>query len=317
LNSCNRQPFTAVGNDHWQTLVANKPGIKSCKRVSAALYDKVKRAACLLFGLLLCNLAHAQVESGTIVVFQFVNGKFIIAADSRTTSGTTPPVDTYCKIATVGNQLVVARTGGVSHTTVGLRDLSKAWNAKEQLRTVISEHPIKPDEPVGAQIGVIADAWADIVKSDWLALYVIHPEQVRQIADKQHGGLSLGVFALTLGNTIGITDRSITFADGVIKTNTSAIGACVFAPCAAGTTDVFDEYVAGKTARAAAETYTASPEVLRSMGPDAAKLVRLADLAVAFDKSGTIGGRIDALELNLGGQKRWLQRKDNCPETDE
>jgi hypothetical protein len=317
LNPCDSEPRTIFPDDDRETPITHEPRIKASKRIAAALYHKMKVVTYLLGILLLCNLAHAQIESGTIIVFQFVNGKFIIAADSRSTNPPAPPNDTYCKITTFGNQLIVARTGGVSHQSQGLLDLSKTWDARGQINAALSKHPIKPDTPVREQIDAIADAWADIVKSDWLATYVIHPEQVRQIAVRQNGGLSLGIFALALGNQINITERRVSFADGYVSTDKPSIGFCRFGPCAAGTTDIFEEYISGKTERAAAERYDASPEVIRSVGRDMAKIIRLVDLAVAFDKSGTIGGKIDAVELSLGGGKRWLQRKEQCAEDDQ
>lgn len=86
-------------------------------------------------------------------------------------------------------------------------------------------------------------------------------------------------------------------------------------PCAAGMTKIVSEYDLGTSERARKETWSASPKVLKWMGPGAARIIRLVDLTVAYDERiGTVGGPIDALELFPNGGLRWIQRKQNCPE---
>ena len=312
------QPIPFRANDNREAAFTCKSVVETCDRTAAALYRKMKRMAYLLLALLICSLTHAQISSGTVVVFQLVNGKFIIAADSRASnSNGTPPTDTYCKIATLGEQFVFARTGAGSYESLRLRDLMKTWDARDDLSAALSKNPISDKVTAEKQVTAIADTWAEFMKNDWFRIYLLRPEDVLKLAKKQNGGLTFGIFALAVSGDIGVTWRRITFTDGIVGSETPPIDVgCIIHPCAAGMTDVVDEYLLRNSKRARAETYSASPEVLVGMGKDMVEIIRLVDLTEAFDKSGAVGGSIDALELSLGGGKRWIQRKNNCPETD-
>jgi hypothetical protein len=48
-------------------------------------------------------------------------------------------------------------------------------------------------------------------------------------------------------------------------------------------------------------------------GPTILRVFRLVDLARAYDSTGEIGGKIDAVELLGNRTVRWFARKDNCP----
>jgi len=50
----------------------------------------------------LCPVAEAQVQSGTLVVAYYSKDQIAVAADSRSTDGPNgPPNDCYCKIAAI------------------------------------------------------------------------------------------------------------------------------------------------------------------------------------------------------------------------
>jgi len=81
---------------------------------------------------LFLNAALAQVQSGTIIVFQFTGDKFVVAADSR--SGPPkdyhrPPEDDYCKIAVFAHKFVFAASGTYAYRK-GESDYAKGGKAK-------------------------------------------------------------------------------------------------------------------------------------------------------------------------------------------
>ena len=71
---------------------------------------------------------------------------------------------------------------------------------------------------------------------------------------------------------------------------------------------ILADYARQGDAEWAKESQTIAPEAR-----DAFRLIRLIELTIAEDTSGTVGGPIDALELRRGGEVRWIARKDNCP----
>jgi hypothetical protein len=63
----------------------------------------IKKSLCFIFAVVLSYPAAAQVTSGTIAIFDFTKDQVVFAADSRGV-GNGPPVDSECKIETLGNQ---------------------------------------------------------------------------------------------------------------------------------------------------------------------------------------------------------------------
>jgi hypothetical protein len=74
------------------------------------------------------------------------------------------------------------------------------------------------------------------------------------------------------------------------------------------------EFLKQQTARAKIEAKTWKPP--KGSNPsdyDILKVIRLIQLAIQYDKSGAIGGKIDAVQLNRNGTLNWFARKDYCP----
>jgi hypothetical protein len=72
--------------------------------------------------------------------------------------------------------------------------------------------------------------------------------------------------------------------------------------CATGKLEIFNKYITtGKKFMAA--------------DPALSRVTKLVELTIAEDKSGTVHGPIDAVELSKDGTIRWHKRKDNCPES--
>lgn len=318
MNSRDKKLFPAFADYDRGAPLAGKSRIKSSERIASTPHRKMKRCACLAISFFIPSLAQAQVHAGTIIVYQLTNGKFILAADSRDTINRSkglpvPPNDKYCKITTFGRRFVFAPTGVSIYDSHGL-GIVKTWDVNEILKAVIAEHPISDNIDARKQLNAIADAWVDSMKKEFWNMYLFYPYWVPGIAKEQGGELTTGIFALATNNQVVFTTRHIRFDDGIIWTMSGQVGTCEAHPCAAGATDIATEYIFGTSERARAETYV-SPAILSFTDRAAFKIIRIAEIAVALDTSETLGGDVDALELSPTGGKRWLQRKDNCPET--
>ena len=251
------------------------------------------------------TMAHAQVRSGTIVVFQLKDNQFSIAADSRSILNGIPN-DSECKIMALNSNFVGAISGGSGYRNGrNVFDPAEPWNGLEEMRRIAKGEMHTPSPSHTPTVDGIAEAWANTVKLDWANTYAVHPELVIETARRNQGLLTNGIFALAYNGTVSLTGRTVLFNGGEMTVVPHNGRDCVL-PCAAGTLDVFNEMVLQTTPRSKAEySHFSGPSILR--------VFRLANLARAYDHSGTIGGPIDALELFNDGTIRWFARKDNCP----
>jgi hypothetical protein len=141
---------------------------------------------------------------------------------------------------------------------------------------------------------------------------------VTALAKKNNGQLTKGVFAIEVAGVVAIAYRSIIFADGGPTVDPADLPDCHAAPCALGKSDVYVEYVLTKQSeRAKKETWKAPPSVLKKMSPETFKIIRIADLTIAYEPSGTVGGKVDAVELWKNGSLHWIQKKSDCPDSSD
>jgi hypothetical protein len=262
----------------------------------SAFDHEMKWMICILAIVVAIQYAYAQVGSGTIVVYQVLENKFIVAADSRVVLNGIPS-DTNCKIAAFREQVIFTASGGPAFFPFGPTDPAPAWNAFAEAKRAIllnaNTHSLDS----------IADAWASQMKSNWEILYRSHPALVKELATRENGGLTNGLFATATDKKIVIVGRAITFKDGVVGASPPPVDIaklCQIGPCAIGKVDIFHEYIAGKSERAKRETWSASPAVLNYMGTEMVRIIRLADLTIAYDPA-YVAGAIDALELAADG----------------
>jgi hypothetical protein len=258
------------------------------------------------------ELAHSQINSGSLIVFQVVDGKFIMAADSREVLNGIPN-DSNCKIAAFSDQLLFGATG-VPRITSFPPDIFSDWDALEELKKVVNTTTFINTVDAATKVATIADKWARALQFDWRVLYVIHPKNVEDIARHQRGNLINGIFAVSVGDHVALTVRSIILSNKVPTIDRPDVFQCGVLPCAAGITDIVTEYVHRTSQRANQETWSASPILLQRAIPEMLKVIRLVDLTIAFDPTGFVGGHIDAVELDYDGSIKWFQRPD-CPET--
>jgi hypothetical protein len=265
----------------------------------------------LFFGaylFLIVYAAHAQVGTGSIVTFRLAHNKFVIAADSRVILENGVPDDHECKIAAFKSKGVIfAATNGVRYVNKGINDPMPSWNAIDDARSVIAEGT---KGRINA-VDIIAANWESSMQKRWSQMLFYFPDTIRSLASKNNGGLTNAIFAGARGRSIDLVMTSLVLNNNSVKVERH-IQNCTAAPCASGETDVFNKYMSsGK------EFMAASPKLIASVGYELLRVIKLVDLSVAEDKTGTIHGPVDAVELSNNGTIRWHQKKCNCPENSD
>ncbi|MFZ3369526.1 MAG: hypothetical protein WA239_20625 [Candidatus Sulfotelmatobacter sp.] len=272
----------------------------------------MKWVACLFISVLTSQLAHSQINSGSILIFQLAHDKFLMAADSRMMLEGKAS-DGNCKIAAFGDHLVFGVTASPKYIPLVV-DLAPAWDAMKEVKNAITLTALSQGNSA-ARVIAIADTWARHMHFNWQNLFSIHPELVRKVAEDDNGGLTEGVFAAGGNGDIALTARRINFTNDIITIEyADFISTCGVAICASGMLDIFTEYTKKTSQRAKDESWTFPPSLLGRTSPEMLRIVRLVDLAIAYDQSGTVGGSIDAVELDADGSIHWFQNP-NCPET--
>lgn len=273
----------------------------------------MKRAAYIVIALLISQSAYSQISSGTLIVFQSVNNKFMIAADSRGSFNDSPH-DTYCKIAAFRHQVIFAVGSGPFYVP-GNPDPAPAWDATDEAHKAIAANASKRSDDSVSRVKSIADRWAENMKIDWQILNAFHPDLVNKFALDEHGNLTTGIFAAVSHGSVSFTVRSIVFNNGLIAIAIHDTG-CTTGPCASGTTDIFTEFVRGKTERAKKEARRSAP-LPKGMSRKMLHIIRLVELTIIYDTTHVVGGPIDAVELSGNGGIRWRQLKCNCPKNQD
>lgn len=277
------------------------------------------RGLLLLLGFyfLAVNATHAQVKTGTIVIFQLTDDKFVVAADSRAMIGNNPPDDTNCKISAFKmHRTVFAASGPVSYPKSSPADPTPSWNAVSEARRAVGRRANKRID-AAREVQLIASNWADNMLVNWRLTHLHHPDYVAGLAKKNNGQLTKAVFAIGRAGEIAFAYRSIIFVDDGPTVDPAALPDCHVAPFALGKSDIYVEYVVTKqTERAKKETWKA-PATLKKMSPEMFKAIRIADLTIAYEPSGTVGGKVDAAELWKDGSVHWIQKKCNCPDSSD
>ena len=211
-----------------------------CKRIVAAVQSKMQWRTCLLV-LFAFQPAYAQIGSGSVVVFELINKKFTVAADSRVTLNGVRS-DTYCKILAFRQQMVFAAVGNVVYIP-GRIDISPRWSATEEARKAVEALASGSSHSSIVEVTQIAELWANNMESNWQFLSLSHRELVRKLAKRGGGLLTVGIFAAAVDGNITLTERAIILRD---DSPTIALfpqmGRCIFGPCAIGMTGVFAKY---------------------------------------------------------------------------
>jgi hypothetical protein len=282
------------------------------ERIVATLENRMKHLLFLGCYSIVVYSAHAQVNTGTIVVFQLTNEKFVIAADSRGVVADKPPEDTHCKIAAFKSHHVVFAVSGAAYASpLGIADQMPSWNAIDEAgKVVLAEESMEPANVVDAILN-ISSAWETRMLFLWTEMMLYHPENVREVAARGKGHLTTGIFAVARNGSIAYRLAMIVFDNGK-PVALHPDRDCQNWPCADGMADVAGRYIESDT-----EFMTAYPTTIKSWGYELLRVVRLVDLTIAYDPSGTVHGPIDALELLNDGTISWRRKKGNCPENQD
>jgi hypothetical protein len=277
---------------------------------------KLELLAILASICLCCSPACGQVASGTVIVFQLTKNEFVIAADSRALFSNKPPDDTQCKIASLDSHFVIGVDGAASYIP-GEADLIRpSWNAIEVAKRIAGLYAPAPSQGPEATVMAIADLWARELKNNWGILYSAYPERVKEAAKMSNdSALTNGLFAFAQNGEIAFTVRTIVVGDLGIQVSTPFLPDCTAKPCASGQIDIAMEFLKATSERAKKEQAKQAHANSKSgtLESDMARAVRLVDLTIAYDKTGTVGGPVDGLELLSNGSVRWYRRKKNCP----
>ena len=275
--------------------------------------------------------ACAQIESGTIIVLNITKDKIIMAADSRV--GSIPPDDTHCKIFAFGHKTLFTGTGNANVIPWGF-PLLQGWRDADVAHTIIAAHRDEHTD-AASRLNTIADQWADTIRGNWENMLHWHPNDVLQAARKNNHVLTVGLFIeqhhwwaaviLLVENPLPRVGYMI-MRDGDFgkkcwpchQKRSSQI-------CALGEYQPIEtianfcsENTSKRTLKQDWATWTkqASPQ-LRKLTKDELWPMRLAELAIAKDTSGTVHLPVDLIETVPNGSVRWLYKKPNCPENQD
>ena len=232
-----------------------------------------------------------------------------MAADSRSVYQEVPN-DRDCKIAVIDRQFVFATSGLVGYVSRE-GDAVQGWMNVQEAEAAVHSRVARTDQAMN-RVQNIANAWAERVRVHYQLLSYWHPDLAAEAVQRGKGGFTSAIFAGPASNgNIDYAIREIRIHNNRPEIAIPVID-CQTAPCAYGSTDVFTEYFHLTSERAREQQSTFSPSLLERVGIETLRAIRLADLTVAYDRTGLVGGPIDAVELLQDGSIHWVQRKPNC-----
>jgi hypothetical protein len=254
---------------------------------------------------ILCIAAHAQIN-GTIIVFELTNDGMFIAADSRATFQDRPAEDNHCKIAAI-NQGTIFAVGGAAAYPADSVDPVHSWDAIHEARLASDATNGRVFANAQDVAVSIADIWARSMERNWNMVNIWYPEKVREANKRGKGVLTSGLFATGKKGAVSLAARYIKFNGSVYSEVVPIADICTNGkPCGLGELDIFFEFLLRTSDRAKKEKALPTSPILQVM--------RLVHLTIAYDRSGTVGGPIDALQLRPDGRVTWSRQKKDCPE---
>jgi hypothetical protein len=298
----NLVPLLLVVRYRYRTIAAvNFLSSDATNRGILSITENHMKKLPFVFGFILwANATHAQIVTGTVVVYELTKGKFVIAADSRGGNRDEKTMkDSYCKISAFEPQHVVFAASG-SAMALG----TVHWDAWSE-----AKHSVDSKVPDGIDpLDWIANSWANATSDFWLK---VDHRIVEEDARKHSGLLVTGIFARADQGRIEFCVRGIRAERSQLWVDKfNSLPHCVENPCASGQDTVFLKYTqSGK------DYLKASPAMLKTYGDGLLRVVKLAELTALEDTTGSVHGPIDALELKTDGTIVWYRKKKNCAQT--
>jgi hypothetical protein len=272
------------------------------------------------------HLAHAQVNSGTLIVIGYSQNQVVIAADSRQAEPDGLYSDDGCKIAALSDNLLFVSAGSAKRTPDGT---IMQWDATREART-----SYKDSSRLDMMSGYFS-TMMDLYAFKWVSMMA---REIRDYSSPQEIAALTDHRLIVQGSFIGLDDGKLPYVSqsnivaNVIPgkpTTISSIPVPTHPPknlrfAAIGMSGVFLEYEAGKSARSRqwASELAQRLKSVPATDHNVTKAIFLVELSIRYGTDmvaqtthvTALGGPVDAVELRAGGKVKWIQRKANCPE---
>jgi hypothetical protein len=309
LNCYNLKPSSIIPTDVYPVSDDGEYAInEQRKRCFAVVEAKMKLL--IFLAISLNQLAWSQLQTGTVIYINVVQGEVTISADSRMNIIAGGHDDTECKIFAFGSKFVFSMAGAAR---------IDQWNAHSVAREIWErESKIHSDTTLLART---VKGWIEAVEP----IYGIHVAEIRKHMNSGDAPVIATAFfaAADKAGTIKVQAVDIVFdlqlfdstgrvkvlhKIGEIPTNSSA---------SMGHDEIAMEFHFQTTQRA--KDYMAwFKRRIATLPPDqqyaelASKYIELSILL--HSKNSELAFPVDVLQLRKDTGVRWIYRKDNCPE---
>lgn len=305
------------------TYIMTNPSSMTTFRSKTRLFESPVRSV-LLFLLLLaispCT-PHAGerfvVKHGTVVVIFFSKDRVVLAADSRLTfSGRRQGnEDNQCKISDLGEETIFAGSG-VSGYNFGPGQRTPVFDAyAAALQTARTLRPGAHD-----RAKAVAEGWAKKVKAALDGELVRHPEEVMASMHGSSNLLASGVFAGKTSDSLVVyfaavncecSGRQKFSSVRITQLHPTDDGLPLASVGTAETMGLFSEVVDASSDRGVKEVAGWNNDA-NAPDRDAQVTVKTAEFILHHSKDHTIGGPINAIELDQNGQVHWVRKEKSC-----
>jgi hypothetical protein len=268
------------------------------------------------------QLHGTQVRSGTAIAILFSKSQIVFAAESRVVlAGKTIRYrDDACKVRAIKNKFIFA-SAGVNGFEPDPGEKGNAWSAYDEPGQLVDQLPDMDDSVYG-----LAELWGKSVEQRLSRALLVNPGPMMHFLQMDSSKkLTTGVFAGRTKQGQFVMYRAVLDCDCTDKSKHAFLTILPVplpdhrAAVVIGTREalaLWDELTNEKSERARESTDKFGADHASMRGPELLGAVAVAGLefVLKYAQSGDIGGPIDAIEMNFGGDIHWIQRKANCPE---
>ena len=266
--------------------------------------------------------AFAQINSGTIIIFNFAKNQLVVAADSRGVDfNTGKPEDLECKIARLNHKFIFASAGSVRFSST-LPNTVPSWDNTTLAREAVSNAAEKKRE---IDVEAVANEWADAVRDHWNSFCSLSPLSCARLTEARNGLLTSGMFFKARDNKVSMDAAEFFFDISALPapihyymgSKMVDCWSCGEGPsekiCAAGShIEVAAKFCSERKYHSKINIRT-HLKGATNQARLAAKLIELTIDAYGVS-SGDVGGPVDVATLRKDGSIRWNAIKKTCPE---